>query len=65
MGVNPRDTVDVPPGRVWPSIVQMGFPAHRAGWYTPYWPDRPQWAFETAAATRFVTSSSRYAWVTQ
>jgi hypothetical protein len=25
---------------VWPWIVQMGFPAHRAGWYTPYLLDR-------------------------
>jgi len=36
-------TIDVPPARVWPWIVQMGFPAYRAGWYTPYWLDRVQW----------------------
>jgi hypothetical protein len=36
-------TIDAPPGAVWPWIVQMGFPAYRAGWYTPYWLDRLQW----------------------
>ena len=36
-------TIGVPPERVWPWIVQMGFPAYRAGWYTPYWLDRVQW----------------------
>jgi len=36
-------TIDAPPEAVWPWIVQMGFPAYRAGWYTPYWLDRLQW----------------------
>jgi hypothetical protein len=36
-------TIDAPPAAVWPWIVQMGFPAYRAGWYTPYWLDRLQW----------------------
>ena len=26
---------------VWRWLVQMGYPTHRAGWYTPYWMDRP------------------------
>jgi hypothetical protein len=36
-------TIDAAPAAVWPWIVQMGFPAYRAGWYTPYWLDRLQW----------------------
>lgn len=36
-------TIHAPPEAVWPWIVQMGFPAYRAGWYTPYWLDRLQW----------------------
>src|SRR6185503_1066324 len=30
------------PAAVWPWIVQMGYPTHRAGWYTPQWLDRLQ-----------------------
>ena len=33
-------TIDAPVEAVWPWIVQMGFPTHRAGWYTPYVLDR-------------------------
>jgi hypothetical protein len=33
-------TIDAPPEQVWPWVVQMGFPSHRAGWYTPHWLDR-------------------------
>jgi hypothetical protein len=33
-------TIKAPPEQVWPWIVQMGFPSHRAGWYTPHWLDR-------------------------
>jgi hypothetical protein len=32
--------IDVPIADLWPWIVQMGFPTHRAGWYTPFWMDR-------------------------
>src|SRR5512133_578766 len=32
-------TIAAPPEQVWPWIVQMGFPSHRAGWYTPHWLD--------------------------
>lgn len=31
-------TVQAPPERVWPWLVQVGW--HRAGWYTPRWVDR-------------------------
>ena len=43
-------TVSAPPGAVWPWIVQMGFPAYRAGWYTPYWLDRLQWGITHRSA---------------
>jgi hypothetical protein len=33
-------TIDAPVEKVWPWLVQMGFPAQRAGWYTPYAVDR-------------------------
>jgi hypothetical protein len=33
-------TLRVPPEVVWPWLVQMGYPTHRAGWYTPFWLDR-------------------------
>jgi hypothetical protein len=36
-------TVAAEPSAVWPWIVQMGFPSHRAGWYTPHTLDRLQW----------------------
>jgi len=36
-------TIEAPPSSVWPWIAQMGFPAYRAGWYTPHWLDRLQW----------------------
>jgi hypothetical protein len=31
-------TVDAPPARIWPWLVQMGW--HRGGWYTAGWVDR-------------------------
>ena len=36
-------TIAAPPESVWPWIVQMGHPTHRAGWYAPYWFDRVVW----------------------
>ena len=33
-------TIRAPRDQVWPWLVQMGFPTHRAGWYTPFWLDR-------------------------
>jgi hypothetical protein len=32
----------------------MGYPAHRAGWYTPYWLDRLQWGIREGSADRIV-----------
>ena len=43
-------TIWAPPAEVWPWIVQMGFPASRAGWYTPHWLDRLQWGIEERSA---------------
>jgi hypothetical protein len=31
-------TIEAPPERVWPWLVQMGY--HRGGWYTYPWVDR-------------------------
>jgi hypothetical protein len=36
-------TIDAPPEAVWPWVVQMGYPTHRAGWYTPHWLDELMW----------------------
>jgi len=36
-------TIDAPREALWPWVVQMGFPPHRAGWYTPHWLDRLMW----------------------
>ena len=47
-------TVAAPPERVWPWIVQMGFPSYRGGWYTPYWLDRLQWGITERSADRIV-----------
>lgn len=43
-------TIDAPTDAVWPWVVQMGFPAYRAGWYTPYWLDRLQWGIKDHSA---------------
>lgn len=43
-------TVDAPREDVWPWIVQMGFPSHRAGWYTPHWLDRLTFGIKQASA---------------
>jgi hypothetical protein len=47
-------TIDVPPAAVWPWIVQMGYPAFRAGWYTPHWLDRLQWGIHERSASRII-----------
>lgn len=47
-------TVNAPPDRVWPWIVQMGYPGYRAGWYTPYCLDRLQWGITTRSAELIV-----------
>jgi hypothetical protein len=47
-------TIGAPPEEVWPWIVQMGFPAHRAGWYTPPWLDRVMFGIKQRSAERIV-----------
>jgi hypothetical protein len=47
-------TIDAPPEHVWPWIVQMGFPSHRAGWYTPHWLDRLTFGIKSDSANRVV-----------
>ena len=43
-------TIAASPAAVWPWIVQMGYPAFRAGWYTPQWLDRLQWGIREGSA---------------
>jgi len=47
-------TVAAPPAAVWPWIVQMGYPTHRAGWYTPHWLDELMWGQRPFSADRVV-----------
>ena len=47
-------TIEAPPELVWPWIVQMGFPSHRAGWYTPHWLDRLTFGIRERSADRIV-----------
>ena len=47
-------TIDAPPEQVWPWVVQMGFPPHRAGWYTPHWLDVAMWGDRPRSADHIV-----------
>jgi hypothetical protein len=47
-------TIDASPEQVWPWIVQMGFPSHRAGWYTPHWLDRLTFGIKQRSADHVV-----------
>ena len=47
-------TVHAPRAAVWPWLVQMGYPTHRAGWYTPYWMDRLILGIRAHSADHFV-----------
>jgi hypothetical protein len=47
-------TVAAPPEEVWPWVVQMGFPPHRAGWYTPHRLDRLMWGDRPPSADTIV-----------
>ena len=47
-------TIDAPADEVWPWVVQMGFPPHRAGWYTPHWLDVAMWGDRPRSADRIV-----------
>ena len=53
-------TIAAPPAAVWPWIVQMGYPAFRAGWYTPQWLDRLQWGIREGAQSRSGQTSSTW-----
>ncbi len=48
-------TIDAPPDQVWPWVVQMGYPTHRAGWYTPHWLDELMWGERPRSADTTVT----------
>jgi hypothetical protein len=52
-------TIDAPPEDVWPWIVQMGFPSHRAGWYTPHWLDRATFGIKQHSADRIIPELQR------
>ena len=43
-------TIGAPAEEVWPWIVQMGFPSHRAGWYTPHVLDRLTFGIQERSA---------------
>jgi hypothetical protein len=47
-------TIAAPPEQVWPWVVQMGFPSHRAGWYTPHWLDRLTFGIRQRSADRIM-----------
>jgi hypothetical protein len=47
-------TIDAPREDVWPWLAQMGFPTHRAGWYTPYWLDRALFGIRAHSADRIL-----------
>lgn len=47
-------TIAAPPEQVWSWIVQMGFPSHRAGWYTPHSLDRLTFGIREHSADRIV-----------
>lgn len=48
-------TIEAPPDEVWPWVVQMGFPPHRAGWYTPHWLDVAMWGKRPRSADHIVS----------
>lgn len=54
-------TIDAGPDVVWPWLVQMGFPTHRAGWYTPAWIDRLVFGIRARSAERIVPELQRLA----
>jgi hypothetical protein len=48
-------TIQAPRQDLWPWLVQMGFPTHRAGWYTPFWLDRALFGIRARSAERIVS----------
>lgn len=47
-------TICAPRDTVWPWLVQMGYPTHRAGWYIPYWMDRLLFGIRARSANEIV-----------
>jgi hypothetical protein len=47
-------TIAAPPEEVWRWVVQMGFPSHRGGWYTPHWLDRLTFGIRQRSVDRIV-----------
>lgn len=47
-------TIRARQAEVWPWLVQMGFPTHRAGWYTPAWLDRILFGIRERSAERII-----------
>lgn len=43
-------TIHAPREEVWPWLVQMGYPTHRAGWYIPQWMDRLMFGIRARSA---------------
>lgn len=54
-------TIEVPREKVWPWLIQMGFPTHRAGWYTPYWLDRVLFGFRAHSASQILPECQQLA----
>ena len=48
------NTIRAPREEIWPWLVQMGFPTHRAGWYTPFWLDRLLFGIKAHSANTIV-----------
>lgn len=47
-------SIQSPPEAVWPWLVQMGYPTHRAGWYIPHWLDRLMFGIRARSADRVI-----------
>ena len=47
-------TICAPRDTVWPWLVQMGYPTHRAGWYVPHWMDRLLFGIGARSANEIV-----------
>jgi hypothetical protein len=52
-------TIDTPPERIWPWLVQMGW--HRGGWYTAEWVDRLLFPANRPSADRIIPEFQRLA----
>jgi hypothetical protein len=54
-------TIGAPRDTVWPWLVQMGYPTHRAGWYIPYWMDRLLFGIRARSANVIVAELQQLA----